>query len=723
MVEKTEKKVTKKRRTTSSAKQKNLVIVESPSKAKTIEKYLGPNYKVVASIGHIRDLPKSQMGVDTENEYEPKYINIRGKGDIIKGLKKDAKAAKHVYLASDPDREGESIAWHLAHILELDISSDENRVVFNEITKDTVKDAFKRPRKINMDLVDAQQARRILDRLVGYSISPLLWKKIKKGLSAGRVQSVALGLIIDRENEIQAFEPEEYWEFPTEFKKGAKKFKANFYGLDDKRVDKVPDNEAVQAIMKRLNKAELFDVTGVVKSEGKNNPSPAFTTSTLQQTANTQLNFQARRTMSTAQQLYEGINLGGRDGSVGLITYMRTDSTRISSVAKNDASHFIHEEYGAEYAATKPVQGKLPEGAQDAHEAVRPTSVYRTPASIKDKLTNDQFKLYQLIWSRFVASQMTPEIIDRVRVTIEQNGVMFRANGATTKFAGYTKAYPAAKAKDNVLPEMDEGDTVTMASINPEQKFTQPKPRYTEAALVKALEEAGVGRPSTYAATIETIKTRGYVRIDAKKFIPTEIGKMVQDAVRAYFPDVADLKFTAKIEGELDNVETGSEEWVRVVDEFYKPFRVELTKAEVEMEKMVVKDKLAGENCEICGAPMLERLGRYGKFFACSRFPDCRNTKTIVKEIGLLCPKCHQGQIIERKTKRGRTFYGCSRYPDCDFTSWDKPTEKTLADGTTPKAGEEATKQSTAKKATTKKTATKKATTRNRTTKKAVAKK
>ncbi|MCM0582850.1 type I DNA topoisomerase [Weissella diestrammenae] len=714
VTEKVKKTPTKKRSATK--KQKNLVIVESPSKAKTIEKYLGTNYKVVASIGHIRDLPKSQMGVDTEHDYDPKYINIRGKGDIIKGLKKEAKAAKHVYLASDPDREGESIAWHLAHILDLDISSDENRVVFNEITKDKVKDAFTRPRKINMDLVDAQQARRILDRLVGYSISPLLWKKIKKGLSAGRVQSVALGLIIDRENEIQAFQPEEYWEIPTEFKKARKKFKAGFFGLNGKKVAKIPDNATVQQIMRRIDQNADFNVDDVVKSEGKNNPSPAFTTSTLQQAANTQLNFQTRRTMSTAQQLYEGINLGGKEGTVGLITYMRTDSTRISSIAKNDAAHFIHTEYGSEYAATKPVQGKLPEGAQDAHEAVRPTSVFRTPASIKDKLTNDQFKLYQLIWSRFVASQMTPEIIDRVRVTISQNGVMFRANGATTKFAGYTKAYPAAKAKDNVLPEMAVGDTVTLATINPEQKFTQPKPRYTEAALVKALEEAGVGRPSTYAATIETIKARGYVRLDAKKFIPTEIGKMVQDAVRAYFPDVADLKFTAKIEGELDNVETGTENWVKVVDEFYQPFQVELGKAEIEMEKMVVKDKLAGENCEICGAPMLERLGRYGKFFACSRFPDCRNTKTIVKEIGLLCPKCHQGQIIERKTKRGRTFYGCSRYPDCDFTSWDKPNENTLADGTTPKAGNA---DQTAKKTAV----AKKSTSRKRSTKKAVAKK
>ena len=393
--------------------------------------------------------------------------------------------------------------------------------------------------------------------------------------------------------------------------------------------------------------------------------------------------------MMAAQQLYEGINLGGKEGSVGLITYMRTDSTRISEIAKADASTFIHEEYGAEYAATKPVQGKQQEGAQDAHEAIRPTSVFRTPASIKDKLTNDQFKLYQLIWSRFVASQMTPEILDTMAVTIEQNGVMFRANGSKTKFAGFTKAYPAAKEKDNKLPTLTVGDLVQLAKMSPEQHFTQPPARYTEAALVKALEENGVGRPSTYAATIETIQKRGYVRIDAKKFVPTELGELVQNTVQEFFPDVTNIKFTAEVETSLDNVEAGKENWVKVIDDFFKPFSKELTKAETEMEKIVLKDRLAGFNCDVCGAPMLEKMGRYGKFYACSRFPDCRNTQTIVEEIGLGCPKCGIGQIVERKTKRGRTFYGCSRYPDCDFVSWDKPTEKTRADGTTPKDDEE----------------------------------
>lgn len=681
VADKPAKKPSKKRATTK--RKKNLVIVESPSKAKTIEKYLGTNYKVVASIGHIRDLPKSQMGVDIENNYEPKYINIRGKGDVIKGLKKEAKAASHVYLASDPDREGEAIAWHLSHILDLDLDAGENRVVFNEITKDAVKEAFKHPRQINMDLVDAQQARRVLDRLVGYSISPILWKKVKKGLSAGRVQSVALGLVIAREKEIQAFEPDEYWTLDSEFIKDRHKFKAAFWGFDGKK-QALPDNAATQAVLKRIDQKANFTVTKVEKKERRRKPQPPFTTSTLQQTANTQLNFRTRKTMMAAQQLYEGINLGGRQGTVGLITYMRTDSTRISDVAKHEAANFIIDEYGAEYAATKPAAIKLQEGAQDAHEAIRPTSVLRTPDSIKDKLTNDQFRLYSLIWSRFVASQMTAEVLDTMAVTIEQNGVIFRANGSKTKFAGFTKAYPSAHVKDNKLPDLEEGDAVKLAQVSPEQHFTQPPARYTEATLVKALEENGVGRPSTYAATIETIQKRNYVRLDAKKFVPTELGELVQNTVQEFFPDVTNIKFTANVETSLDNVEQGKEQWVKVIDEFFKPFQQELVKAESEMEKIVIKDELAGFDCDVCGAPMLTKMGRYGKFYACSRFPDCRNTQTIVEEIGLVCPKCHEGQIIERKTKRGRKFYGCSRYPDCDFVSWDKPNEKTLPDGTTP---------------------------------------
>lgn len=715
-----EKKAPVKRAATKKPKPKgkNLVIVESPSKAKTIEKYLGSTYKVIASVGHVRDLPKSQMGVDIENDYNPKYINIRGKGDLIKSLKKEAKAAKKVYLASDPDREGEAIAWHLSHILGLDIESGENRVVFNEITKDTVKDAFKHPRSIDMNLVDAQQARRILDRLVGYSISPILWKKVKKGLSAGRVQSVALGLVIDREKEIQAFEPEEYWTLDSEFKKARTKFKAAFWGLDDKKTP-LPDNETVQMVMQRIDRDAPFDISKVEAKERRRKPQLPFTTSTMQQTANNQLNFRARKTMMAAQQLYEGINLGGKEGSVGLITYMRTDSTRLSDTAKNDAAQFILNEYGAEYAASKPATGKLSEGAQDAHEAIRPTSVFRTPSSIKDKLTNDQFKLYQLIWARFVASQMTAEVLDTMAVTVEQNGVQFRANGSKTKFAGFTKAYPAAKEKENKLPDLQVGDKVDLMQTSPEQHFTQPPARYTEAALVKALEENGVGRPSTYAATIETIQKRAYVKMDAKKFVPTEIGELVQATMDEYFSDITNVAFTAKVEEKLDDVESAEENWVEVVDEFYRPFSKELETAEAEMEKVVLKDVLADEDCDVCGAPMLIKLGRYGKFKACSRFPDCRRTETIVTEIGLACPKCKVGQIVQRKTRRGRTFYGCSRYPDCDFVSWDKPTDKTLPDGTTPKEGEEAEatdKQTEAKKAT-KKTTAKKSNTKAKTKK------
>ncbi|WP_220739777.1 type I DNA topoisomerase [Leuconostoc miyukkimchii] len=679
----TAKKTTKRKR---SKVKKNLVIVESPSKAKTIEKYLGSSYKVVASLGHIRDLPKSTLGVDVEHDYDPKYINIRGKGDVIKGLRKEAKAAKKVFLASDPDREGEAIAWHLQHILNLD-SETPNRVVFNEITKDTIKNAFKTPRQINQDLVDAQQARRILDRLVGYSISPILWKTVKRGLSAGRVQSVALGLIIARERQIQSFEPEEYWTLDSEFKKSRSKFKAAFYGFDDKKQP-LPDNESVQAVFGRIDRTADFNIVKVDAKERKRNPQQPFTTSTMQQTANTQLNFRTRKTMMAAQQLYEGVNLGRGIGQIGLITYMRTDSTRISSIARNAAALYIHDTWGEAYSQHKPIQGKMPEGAQDAHEAIRPTDVTRTPEMIKDKLTPDQFKLYSLIWSRFVASQMTPEVLDTMAVTIEQNGVIFRANGSKTKFQGFTKAYPSAKEKDNALPSLSEGDLVKLVNINPEQHFTLPPARYSEATLIKALEENGVGRPSTYAPTLDTIQRRNYVRIDARKFVPTELGEIVQTIVENNFPDITDTKFTASVERELDEVETGDKQWVPVIDSFFKPFSKEVEHAETTLEKVIMHDELAGKDCEICGAPMIVKMGRYGKFYACARFPDCRNTQTIIKEIGLPCPKCHKGQIIERKTKRQRTFYGCSRYPDCDFVSWDKPTSETLADGTTPKTSE-----------------------------------
>lgn len=653
---------------------KYLVIVESPAKAKTIEKYLGRNYKVVASVGHIRDLPKSKMGIDIENNYEPHYISIRGKGDVIKSLKAAAKKAEKVYLAADPDREGEAIAWHLAYLLGLDLK-DKNRVVFNEITKEAVKAAFKEPRTINVDLVDAQQARRILDRLVGYSISPILWRKVKKGLSAGRVQSVALKMIIDRENEIREFKPEEYWSIDGNFQKGRKKFKANFWGVDGKKK-KLPNAEAVKEITSRIDGKD-YDVTKVEKKERKRNPALPFTTSSLQQEAARKLNFRTRKTMMVAQQLYEGIALG-KQGTVGLITYMRTDSTRIADSAKAEAAEFIEKTYGDEFSAHGGRKAKNTQGAQDAHEAVRPSSVLRTPDEMKKYLDKDQLKLYTLIWSRFVASQMTPAILDTMKVTLQQNGVTFIANGSKVKFKGFMQVYVEGRDdgkedKENILPELVEGDVVKSVDIEPKQHFTQPPARFSEATLIRTLEENGVGRPSTYAPTLETIQRRYYVKLTNKRFEPTELGEIVNSLVSEFFPQIVDTHFTATMETDLDKVGEGQEKWVEVVDRFYKPFEKELTNAEEKIEKIQIKDEPAGFDCELCGHPMVIKLGRYGKFYACSNFPDCRNTKAIVKEIGVTCPVCHEGQVIERKSKKNWIFYGCSRYPECDFTSWDKP--------------------------------------------------
>lgn len=653
---------------------KYLVIVESPAKAKTIEKYLGRNYKVVASVGHIRDLPKSKMGIDIENNYEPHYISIRGKGDVIKSLKAAAKKAEKVYLAADPDREGEAIAWHLAYLLGLDLK-DKNRVVFNEITKEAVKAAFKEPRTINVDLVDAQQARRILDRLVGYSISPILWRKVKKGLSAGRVQSVALKMIIDRENEIREFKPEEYWSIDGNFQKGRKKFKANFWGVDGKKK-KLPNAEAVKEITSRIDGKD-YDVTKVEKKERKRNPALPFTTSSLQQEAARKLNSRTRKTMMVAQQLYEGIALG-KQGTVGLITYMRTDSTRIADSAKAEAAEFIEKTYGDEFSAHGGRKAKNTQGAQDAHEAVRPSSVLRTPDEMKKYLDKDQLKLYTLIWSRFVASQMTPAILDTMKVTLQQNGVTFIANGSKVKFKGFMQVYVEGRDdgkedKENILPELVEGDVVKSVDIEPKQHFTQPPARFSEATLIRTLEENGVGRPSTYAPTLETIQRRYYVKLTNKRFEPTELGEIVNSLVSEFFPQIVDTHFTATMETDLDKVGEGQEKWVEVVDRFYKPFEKELTNAEEKIEKIQIKDEPAGFDCELCGHPMVIKLGRYGKFYACSNFPDCRNTKAIVKEIGVTCPVCHEGQVIERKSKKNRIFYGCSRYPECDFTSWDKP--------------------------------------------------
>ena len=653
---------------------KYLVIVESPAKAKTIEKYLGRNYKVVASVGHIRDLPKSKMGIDVENDYEPHYISIRGKGDVIKSLRSAAKKAEKVYLASDPDREGEAIAWHLAFLLGLDLK-EKNRVVFNEITRDAVKAAFKEPRTIDVDLVDAQQARRVLDRLVGYSISPILWRKVKKGLSAGRVQSVALKIIIDREKEIREFIPEEYWSIDGNFKKATKKFKAAFWGLDGKKK-KLPNAESIKEVTERLDGKD-YQVTKIEKKERKRNPSAPFTTSSLQQEAARKLNFRTRKTMMVAQQLYEGIPLG-KQGTVGLITYMRTDSTRIADTAKGEAAEFIETTYGSAFSAHGGKKIKNAQGAQDAHEAVRPTSVMRTPEEMEKYLDKDQLKLYRLIWSRFVASQMTPAILDTMKVTLQQNGVIFIANGSKIKFKGFMQVYVEGRDdgkedKENILPELNEGDVVQSISIEPKQHFTQPPARFSEATLIKTLEENGVGRPSTYAPTLETIQRRYYVKLTQKRFEPTELGEIVNSLIEEFFPQIVDTHFTAEMESSLDSIEAGKQEWIKVVDQFYRPFEKELSNAEENIEKIQIKDEPAGFDCDICGHPMVIKLGRYGKFYACSNFPDCRNTKPIVKEIGVECPVCHQGQVVERKSKKNRIFFGCTRYPECDFTSWDKP--------------------------------------------------
>ena len=650
----------------------NLVIVESPAKAKTIEKYLGKRYKVIASMGHVRDLPRSQMGVDVEDNYEPKYITIRGKGPVVKDLKKYAKKAKKVFLASDPDREGEAIAWHLSKILELE-ESKENRVVFNEITKDAVKESFKHPRGIEMNLVDAQQARRILDRLVGYNISPVLWKKVKKGLSAGRVQSVALRLVIDRENEIRNFKPEEYWSIEGEFRYNKSKFTAKFLHYKNKPY-KLKTKKDVEKITSELNGDE-FEITNVNKKEKTRYPANPFTTSTLQQEAARKLNFKARKTMMLAQQLYEGIDLK-RQGTVGLITYMRTDSTRISQTAKDEAKSYIAEKYGKDYISNRKAKGK--QGDQDAHEAIRPTSTLRIPEEMKAYLTRDQHRLYKLIWERFVASQMAPAILDTVALDVTQNDIKFRANGQTIKFKGFMTLYVEAKDdkdndKENKLPKLNQGDKVTATQIEPAQHFTQPPPRYTEARLVKTLEELKIGRPSTYAPTIDTIQKRNYVKLESKRFVPTELGEIVYEQVKDYFPEIIDVEFTVNMETLLDKIAEGDIGWRKVIDNFYGSFKLDVARAEEEMEKVEIKDEPAGEDCEVCGAPMVIKMGRYGKFMACSNFPDCRNTKAIVKSIGVTCPKCKDGDVVERKSKKNRLFYGCSNYPECDFISWDKP--------------------------------------------------
>lgn len=657
------------------AKTNSLVIVESPAKAKTIGKFLGKNYTVKASMGHIRDLPKSQLGVDLENNFQPKYINIRGKGELIKDLKKEAAKADRVYLATDLDREGEAISWHLAQLLNLDQNLS-CRLEFNEITKDAIKQCLKNPRSLDMDKVYAQQTRRILDRLVGYKISPLLWKKVKKGLSAGRVQSVAVELICEREEEIKAFKEEEYWTVLADLAKSpkGKPFQAQLVKVNGKNI-KLHNEAETDDIINSLQDADYL-VEAVKKSERKRNPAPPFITSTLQQEASRKLGFKAKKTMLIAQQLYEGIELGKKEVT-GLITYMRTDSTRIAQTVQEEALNYIAEKYGREYAPAKPRVFKAKDSAQDAHEAIRPTGVYREPRSIQEYLSRDQYRLYKLIWERFIASQMQAAVFDSLTVEIKADSCLFKATGSTVKFPGFMVIYVEGeddkeKEKQNILPDLEQGKLLHFRELIKQQHFTLPPPRYTEASLVKTLEERRIGRPSTYAPIIDTIQGRGYVLVEEKRLYPTELGQIVNNMLLKHFPGIMDVKFTADMEEHLDEVAEGKENWQEILNNFYQPFSLDLAEAEEQMEKIEIKDEVTDEICEKCGRNMVIKLGRYGKFLACPGFPECRNTKPILKEIGIKCPVCHQ-PIVEKKTKRGRKFYGCSNYPDCDYLTWNKP--------------------------------------------------
>lgn len=656
---------------------KTLVIVESPTKAKSISKYLGKNYTVKASMGHVRDLPKSQTGVDVENAFAPKYITIRGKGDIIKELRSAVKKVDRVLLASDPDREGEAIAWHLTKLLGIDEDSP-CRIEFNEITKNAIRTAVKQPRPIDVDRVNAQQARRILDRLVGYNLSPLLWRKVKKGLSAGRVQSVAVRLICDREEEIQAFIPEEYWSLTAKFvKSGKSPFEAKLQKYKDKKIN-IPNQEAMDKILNDL-KGKEYLVTNIVKKEKKRNPAMPFTTSSLQQEASRKLNFTSRKTMVIAQQLYEGIELG-KEGPVGLVTYIRTDSTRVSETAVQETKEFISERFGPAYVPGQPRQTSAKGKVQDAHEAIRPTSVNRDPANMKKFLTNDQFKLYKLIWSRFLASQMAPAIIDTTAMDIAAGDYLFRANGAIVKFPGFMQVYiegkdDGIKDEEKTLPDLAKEDKVEAKSLTPKQHFTQPPPRYTDATLIKVLEEKGIGRPSTYAPIVDTIQRRGYVVRESKQFYPTELGIIVVDLLKNHFPDIINIEFTAELEEKLDQIAEGEQRWHGVLQDFYDPFAKTLETAEETIGKIEVADEVSDEVCELCGKNMVVKLGRFGKFLACPGFPECRNTKPLLEPTGVGCPNC-QGEIVLRRSKKGRKFYGCSSYPECEFVTWDLPTKE-----------------------------------------------
>ncbi|MBP1888524.1 DNA topoisomerase-1 [Clostridium moniliforme] len=650
-----------------------LVIVESPAKAKTIGKYLGKNYIVEASMGHVRDLPKSKLGVDIDNDFEPKYITIRGKGELLKVLRKAAKKADKVYLATDPDREGEAISWHLANLLNIE-SGEECRIVFNEITKSAVKNSIKNARKINQNLVDAQQARRILDRLVGYEISPILWKNVKWGLSAGRVQSAALKLICEREEEIKKFIPDEYWTVDCSLKKGRKKFPIKLISYKNNKID-LKNEEDTNKVINKIDK-DNFLINKIKKGSKLKNPMAPFTTSTLQQEASKKLNFMTKKTMSVAQGLYEGVEVKGY-GTIGLITYMRTDSVRISKEAQDSAKSFILSNYGEEYLPEETRVYKGKKNIQDAHEAIRPTNIEITPEVAKANLTADQYKLYSLIWKRFVGSQMASCILNTNSIDILNGDYKFKASGSTIKFDGFMKIYEYAMSDedDTSLPELEEGEILKAASLEGKQHFTQPPARYTEASFVKLLEEKGIGRPSTYVPTISTLLSRDYVNREKKNLVPTELGFIVNNIICEYFKQIADVDFTASMERNLDHIEEGEIEWKSVVGEFFKPLKIELEKAEKEMSKVVIEDEVSDVPCDKCGRMMVIKRGRYGKFLACPGYPECKNAKPIVEEIKAPCPKCGR-KVLAKRSKKGKRFYGCSGYPDCDFVSWNEPVEK-----------------------------------------------
>ncbi len=653
-----------------------LVIVESPAKARTIGKYLGRGYKVEASNGHVRDLPKSQIGVDIENNFEPKYITIRGRGDVLQRIRKEAKGASKIFLATDPDREGEAISWHLANVLNI-APDDLCRVEFHEITSKAVKSAMKSPRKIDADLVDAQQARRVLDRLVGYKISPLLWAKVRKGLSAGRVQSVAARMIVDREQEISDFEPEEYWVLTGTFSLDKRKFKAKFVGIHGEKTA-IGSAEEAEDIVRRA-KGEPYSVRAVKRGERRKLPTPPFTTSNLQQEASRKLNFTTSKTMQIAQQLYEGIDIAGA-GTQGLVTYIRTDSTRSSDDAIAAVRDRILEKYGAEYVPEEPNRFRTRNTAQDAHEAIRPTNLEFEPDAIKPSLTRDQYKLYKLIYERFVASQMAPAVYTTMTADIAGGDISFHFSGQKKSFLGFTALYEegqddAQQEEESAFPDIREGDRLKLDDIESLQRFTQPPPRYTEASLVRELEEKGIGRPSTYAPTISTIIARGYIAREKKRLFPTELGFIVTDILKKHFPNIVDIAFTADMEEKLDGVEEGKLEWREVIAEFYEPFAETLERAQESIEKIEIKDEVSDTPCEKCGAMMVYKMGRFGKFLACPNFPACRNTMAILKDTGATCPNCG-GRILERVSKKGRRFFGCEKYPECDFVSWDMPSNE-----------------------------------------------